>query len=155
MPTDSELAKELLDGLVETDKRGRLRLKYLKKGGPGELNARLALARLLRSDDGLDPRLRESLAELFDPTPPKWQQRKLEFAFRRRGKKTDPYANLQIFLEVVDAVKSGSVAAAAIADTAQKYRLSEELVNSGRNTATSTSSTLHRVGLRLPLSKRS
>jgi hypothetical protein len=128
MQTDFEFAKALLDGIVEPDRRDRLRLRYLKEGSPDELHARRALSKLLRSDEGLDRRLRESLAELLDSTPPPWQQRKLLFAFRRRGRKTDPYANTQIFVEVATAVKSGSTVTAAITDTAQKYQISEELV---------------------------
>ena len=128
MPTDLEFAKALLDGIVETDRRGRLRLRYLEEGSSGELNARVALSKLLRSDKGLNRRLRDFLAELFDPNPPARQQRKLIFAFRRPGKKTDPYANVHVFVEVATAVKSGSTAAAAIADTAQQYGISEELV---------------------------
>jgi hypothetical protein len=128
MPTDLEFAQALLDGIVETDKRGRLRLRYLKEGSSGELNARVALSKLLRSDEGLNRRLRDFLAELFDANPPARQQRKLIFAFRRPGKKTDPYANAHVFVEVATAVKSGSTAAAAIADTAQQHGISEELV---------------------------
>ena len=127
MPTDLEFAKALLDGIVETDRRGRLRLRYLEEGSSGELNARVALSKLLRSDKGLNRQLRDFLAELFDPNPPARQQRKLIFAFRRPGKKTDPYANVHVFVEVATAVKSGSTAAAAIADTAQQYGISEEL----------------------------
>ena len=77
MQTDLEGARVLLDGLVETGERGRLRLRYFKEGSPDELNARRALATLLRSGEELDHRLRESLAELFDPAPPERQQRKL------------------------------------------------------------------------------
>jgi hypothetical protein len=128
MPTDLEFAKALLDGIVETDSRGRLRLRYLQEGSSGEGNAKVALSKLLRSDKELDRRLRESLAELFDRTPPARQQRKLTFAFRRPGKKTDPYANAHIFVEVAAAVKSGSTAAAAITDTAERYGISEERV---------------------------
>ena len=117
----------LLDGLVETDRGGRLRSRYLKDGSPDELNARVALSKLLRSDEGPNRRLRDFLAELFDPNPPARQQRKLIFAFRRPGKKTDPYANAHVFVEVATAVKSGSTAAAAIADTAQQHGISEEL----------------------------
>jgi hypothetical protein len=126
--TDLESARVLLDGLVETDERGRLRLRYFKEGSPDELNARRALATLLRSGEELDHRLRESLAELFDPAPPERQQRKLAFAFRRRGKKTDHYANTQIFVEVHAAIKSGSTVTAAIADIAEEYCRSAELV---------------------------
>jgi hypothetical protein len=83
---------------------------------------------LLRSSGPLDRQLREFLAELFDPKPPTRQQRKLQFAFRRRGKRTDHYANAHIFVEVHTAVKSGSTATAAIADIAERYCISEELV---------------------------
>ena len=151
MPTDFELAKALLDGLVETDKHGRLCSRYLEKGSPSEVNARQALARLLRSDDGFNRQLRESLAELFDSAPPKRQKRKLEFAFRGRGRATDPYANAHIFVEVADAVNSGSTQEKAIVDTAQKHRLSVDLVKkSGWNSARSTSFALHGVALQLP-----
>lgn len=119
--SDLPLARALLDGLVKQDKRGRLRQQYLRADSPNEADARLALARLLRSDGELDRQLRESLAELFDPKPPTRQQRKLAFVFRRRGKRTDHFANAHIFVEVHDAVKSGSKVAAAIVDIAEKY----------------------------------
>ena len=79
---DLPLARALLDGLVKQDKRGRLRQQYLRADSPNEADARLALARLLRSDGELDRQLRKSLAELFDPKPPTRQQRKLAFVFR-------------------------------------------------------------------------
>ena len=92
------------------------------------LDARRALAKLLRSREGPNYRLRQSLAELFDPIPQPLQQRKLTFAFRRRGKKTDHLANTHIFMGVYEAIRSGSKTAEAIADTAEKYDISEDLV---------------------------
>jgi hypothetical protein len=128
MQTNLQRAAVLLDGFVETDRGGRLRLKYLKDGSPDELLARRALATLLRSREGLNYRLRESLAELFDPTPHALQQRKLTFAFRRRGKTTDHYANAQVFVEVYEAIRSGSKTAEAIADIAERFDIGEDLV---------------------------
>ncbi len=128
MQTELERATALLDGLVETDTRGRLRLRYLQEGSPAELDGRRALASLLRSDDGLNPQLRKSLAELFEPEPRAEQQRKLAFAFRRRGKMTDPYANAHIFVEVFEAVSAGSKTTEAIAAVAEKYDISDDLV---------------------------
>jgi hypothetical protein len=61
-----------------------------------ELEARTAIARLLRSEGPLDGQLRTSLAELFDPDPPAWQQRKIRIEGRRTGDLTDHVRNTQI-----------------------------------------------------------
>jgi len=122
-------AKAFLDGRIDQRPDGRIRHKFQGKGTPNEREGRQALVALLRSfDDPLDGQLRESLARLLDPHPPAWEQRKLVFAFRRKGRHTDHYAGTQIFLEVHDAVKCSATAAQAIADVAAKYSISPEQV---------------------------
>jgi hypothetical protein len=59
------LAKVLLDGYTEYDTRGLPRKKYLAK--VAELEARSALASILRNQKPLDHDLREKMAALFDP----------------------------------------------------------------------------------------
>jgi hypothetical protein len=126
--SDLQAARALLDGLIGQKPDGRIFRKYLDRGSPEELEARRELATLLRSPDNLDRQLRESLAGLFDPGPPEWQQRQLVFDFRCRGKPPDHVANTQIFVEVHDSVKSGATASAAILGAAQRFSMSEERV---------------------------
>src|SRR5499427_10722537 len=59
--SDLQLAWMLLYGFVEEGRQGTLRTKYLEKGDPLELQARTAIARVLRSKAPLDAQLREHL----------------------------------------------------------------------------------------------
>src|SRR6516162_2516430 len=95
--SDLQLARELLGGYCDQDRRGRLRSRYLKEGSQEEVDARRAIARLLRSNDPLDRQLRTALAGLFDPDgPPALEQRKISIVWRRRGGHIDHRANTQI-----------------------------------------------------------
>jgi hypothetical protein len=103
---DLQLARVLLAGFVEEDRRGNRRTKYLEKGSHDEMEARQAIGRLLRSNRPLDRQLRGELADLFDP--PAWGQRKIEFVSRRQGQHTDHVRNTQIASYVSHQVKGGS-----------------------------------------------
>jgi hypothetical protein len=98
-------ARALLDGYVEQDGHGRLRAKYFKEGSPEELDARRALAKHLRGDGALDRGIRTSLAALFDPAAPEWEQRKIKIVRRQRGNLIDHVANTQIAQHVLDGGK--------------------------------------------------
>lgn len=73
--SDLQAARAFLEGHLEHDRHGRLRSRYFVSGSPEELAARRALAKVLRSCGPLDRELRISLAGLFDPDPPEWEQR--------------------------------------------------------------------------------
>jgi len=128
--SDSDLhsARALLGGYVAEDHRGRRRSKYLKRGSRDELDARRAIARLLRSKDPLDRQLRESLAGLFDPDFPAWEQRKIEIVAQRRGRSRDHVWNTQIAYHVWDEVSAGRKVVDAINGAVEKFEVSEDLV---------------------------
>jgi hypothetical protein len=124
-------ARALLDGFTVQDKRGRQRHKYLKAGSPKEAHARRALVGLLLGN-ALDHQLRTSLAELFDPDPPSYQQRKITFVNRGRGKLRDHVARTQVVSHMAAQIRGaaqtrGSVNA-AIKSAADKFSMSVEMV---------------------------
>jgi hypothetical protein len=125
--SDLQLARKLLDGFVEKGHQGRLRTRYLERGDPLELQARSAIARLLRSKGPLDAQLRWHLADLFDPVAA-WQQRKIEFVSRRQGKKTDHVRSSQIASHIWDEVERGRRVTAAVISAAKKFALSDDMV---------------------------
>jgi hypothetical protein len=124
--SDLQLARDLLAGFVEEGRQGRRRTRYLDKGSAMELEARTAIARLLRSNAPLDKQVREHLANLFDPTAA-WQQRKIEFVSRRQGRHTDHVRNTQIASHVWDEVKAGGRVTAAVASAAKKLAISDDM----------------------------
>jgi hypothetical protein len=126
--SDLPLARALLDGYVEEDRRGRRHSKYLKRGSREELDARRAMARLLRSKNPLERQLRDSLADLFDPNPPEWEQRKIEIVFQDRGRHRDHVRNTQIAYHVWNQLEAGGTVAAAINSAVEEFEVSEELV---------------------------
>ena len=119
-----ELAKALLIGLVEEDRKGRLHTKYLK--GSKEKQARQAIARLLRSDCALDVQLRWHLANLFDPSF--LEQRTIRFVHMEGGKPIDHIANIHLFSLVWDEVREGKSVTQAVQAVAEKFSLSDEMV---------------------------
>ena len=125
--SDLQLARKLLHGFAEKGHQGRLRTRYLERGDPLELQARTAIARLLRSEGPLDAQLRWHLANLFDPAAT-WHQRKIEFVSRRQGKKTDHVRNSQIASHIWDEVKRGRTASAAMISASEKFAISEDMV---------------------------
>src|SRR5262249_15743149 len=92
--SDLQLAWTLLIGFVD-EARQRPETRYLVKGRAEEVEARRAIARLLGSKYPLDPQLRDQLANLFDPDL-LWEQRTIEFVFRRQGTPTDHIRNTRI-----------------------------------------------------------
>jgi hypothetical protein len=121
--SDLQLATMLLGGFIKQD-----RTRYLEEGTSEELDARRALARLLRSNRPLDRQLRTSLADLLDPDPPAWEPRKIKFVSRRQGQHTDYAKNTQIALHVRDKVREGSKVKDAIKSAADAYAVSEDAV---------------------------
>ena len=126
--SDLQSVRALLDGYVEEDLQGRRRTKYLKPGDPDELDARRALARLLRSSAPLERQLRDSLAGLVDPDSPESEQRKIEIVFQARGRYRDHVRNTQIAYHVWGEVSAGRKVVAAINSAVEKFEVSEELV---------------------------
>jgi hypothetical protein len=125
--SDLQLARRLLDGFVEEGRQGRRRTRYLNKGSAMELEARIAIARLLRRKQApLDNEVREHLANLFDPAAA-WQQRKIEFVSRRQGRHTDHVRNTQIASHIWGEVKAGGRVTAAVASAAKQLAISDDM----------------------------
>ena len=101
-----------------------------------ELEARTAIARLLRSKGPLDRQLDrqlhrqllDRLACLFDPNPRHGEQRKIRIEGRRPGELTDYIRNTQIADHIWDEVKRGQRATAAVESAAEKFALSKDRV---------------------------
>jgi len=123
--SDLQLAWMLLDGEVE-EAQGRRRTRYLEEGM--ELKARTAIARLLRSEGPLDRHLRDSLAGLFDPNPPAWEQRKITIVGRRPGELKDHVRDTHIAYDIWEEVQRGGLVTAAIESAAEKFALSTDMV---------------------------
>jgi hypothetical protein len=66
---DLKLAYDLLAGIPAKDEKGLPVQKYFEAGSRDELEARQALARLLRNGKPLDSLVRVLLADMFDPAP--------------------------------------------------------------------------------------
>jgi hypothetical protein len=125
---NEELAELLLGGFVETDKYNRLRHRHLKEGSAEEREARRAIAKVLRSPVLLGRQLRDSLADLFDPETPGWEQRRIKLVYRRRGKLIDHNRATEVLTEVVMNIRANCSRNKAIGNTAAKFSMSEEMV---------------------------
>jgi hypothetical protein len=123
--SDLQLAWILLAGEVENLQGKR---RKLNEGTPMELEARAAIARLLRSEGPLDRQLRDRLADLFDPDPPGWEQRKIKFKGRRKGGMTDFERNTKIADYIWAEVERGGQVTTAIESAAEKFALSDDSV---------------------------
>jgi hypothetical protein len=119
------LARALLGGYIDHDARGLPHRKYL--AGLEETRARSALAGILRSENPLDPDLRDKLAALFDPAPDTHLASEREIIFRHRGKgqRRDIDRTSAIALHVWDAVRKGSRVNAAIRSAAVRFAIDE------------------------------
>ena len=126
--SDLQLARMLLGGYTHQNRRGRRRSRYLKEGSQQEVDARRAIARLLRSNGLLDRQLRTNLADLFEPSPPAWEQRKIRIVSRRRGRPIDHISNTQIAEHVWEQVRAGAKVTAAIESAADEFGVEPETV---------------------------
>jgi hypothetical protein len=123
-----QLARTLLSGYVERDKRKRLRSKYLKPESPEELKARQALAKLLRSNNPLDRQIRTFLANLVDPDPRQREPRTIRFVLRDKSQRVDPIANTQIAEYVRRLISADATVTEAIARTGDRFGLQKDRV---------------------------
>ena len=126
--SDLQLARMLLGGYTHQNRRGRRRSRYLKEGSQQEVDARRAIARLLRSNGLLDRQLRTNLADLFEPSPPAWEQRKIRIVSRRRGRPIDHISNTQIAEHVWEQVGAGAKVTAAIESAADEFGVEPETI---------------------------
>jgi hypothetical protein len=120
------LATQLLTGRVEQSRSGKLRNVHLE--GTDEQDARLALARLLRSRAPLDREIRIHLANLFDPKPEQWEPRTIKLVHRTKGRSHDAISATQIAQRVHELRKSGESTNSAIGRAAKEFSRSDEAV---------------------------
>lgn len=123
---DRNAALVLLGGFARTNKAGLPRWSYFAEGSEGDHLSRQAIARLLRSDLPVDPRIRAALANLFDPTSS--VDRTITFKFRPSHRRRDHVRDTHIAYAVALAVKNGTGVENAIGEAAQRYSLSESAV---------------------------
>jgi hypothetical protein len=130
MSNDETLIRTLLDGFVSHDDNGLPRKTYPEPGSKEELAGRVALARRLRSGSPLTKEQSELLADLFDAGPDlhPWNDRRIAFEQRYRGRRPQPMANTQIARHVWDRVRSSWGVEQAVNDAMTKYHLSREQV---------------------------
>jgi hypothetical protein len=126
---DIALSHVLLAGFVEEDELGLPHQRYLTD----EHEARMAIARLLRSQEPLPRRIRDALAGMFEPVPsdytdPGARVRVLKIQFRSAARRPDNLRNSVIMQYAYDAWKSGVNVETAIGEAAQKFVLSEDTV---------------------------
>ena len=124
MKRDLENAYILLAGRVVPTDLGINKIEYLRQKGPEEREARLSVARLLRSDKPLDHQLRQHLAALFDPEEDTYPggERRLLFTYRRRpGRYRDNFRNSQIAEYIRGQRKAGLTVEKAIEAATDKF----------------------------------
>lgn len=123
MTGNQDLIVELLCGRTVHDMHGLSEVIYLEEGSYQELEARRALANVLRSSKPLDLGLRTLLADLFDPDRDEID-RKLRFVHRRKGKPwTKAQAEKQIAEFIWAAVQEGTKGESAFSLAMGKFGL--------------------------------
>jgi hypothetical protein len=95
MTKDQERIVELLCGRAEQDQHGLPAHIYMQDGSAEELEARRALARLLRSSTPIEIGLRCILADLIDPDRDE-VDRQIKLKNRREGKPSNALAEKTI-----------------------------------------------------------
>lgn len=130
-------AYALLGGSMRYNKRGLPFNYYLKDGDSEELEARMAIAMLLRSRR-VNGQLLDMLASLFDPRPRVFPdgkahpdflhiaERRIVFRHRARGNRNNNLANSVIAQKIWDRIRAGTGIGDAIQATADEFKLSHE-----------------------------
>jgi hypothetical protein len=127
MTSDEKRIIELLCGRSARDGRGCLRVTYFRKGSPDELEARRALARMLKTSLPLDPGLRFVLADLFDPDRNEID-RIIRFESRRRGRPSNAAAEKEIAEFVWSRRRAGVKSRPAVQEATEKFGLKRSRV---------------------------
>jgi hypothetical protein len=123
MTRDEERTIALICGREAKDKHGLPTRIYLKEGSPEELEARQALARMLRSSRPLDLGLRCILADMIDPECDA-AERTIRIKNRCEGKRTNPLAEKTVAEYMVAMLHEGDGKLEyAIAKATEKFGL--------------------------------
>jgi hypothetical protein len=117
---------ELLCGRVGRDSRGLLRVDYLE--GDEELEARRALARMLKTSLPLDFGLRFLIADLIDPDSDD-VSRRIRFEHRRKGKPSNAAAEKEIAEFIWSQRRAGArMMKSAVPAAMQKFGLKQKQI---------------------------
>jgi hypothetical protein len=138
---DIRAAYDLLEGIGDTDEKGLPVAAYLEEETTREIEARKALARLLRNGRPLDSLVRHLLAGLFDPTPYEYvtksglpdvaQSHKADrqLYFKNPSRRTrQNNRHLKIAFEVGLIANNDEKVDSAISDVAKRYGISKDIV---------------------------
>ena len=125
---DQERIIELICGREAKDKHGLPTRIYLKEGSPEELEARRALARMLRSTRPLDLGLRYILADMIDPDRDE-AERTIRFKNRHMGKRSNALAEKTVarYIEAALPEANGKLES-AVAKAMKKFGLERSRV---------------------------
>ena len=125
---DISIAHAHLCGYSRPMKNGLMRKMYFEEGSDWEIQARTALSGLLRSDMPLPREIRESLADLFAPSPPAHSEitRRIKFVARRRGKEREDYNDSQIGFHVYEQMRAGTTYETAVKATTEKFGFTDD-----------------------------
>jgi hypothetical protein len=118
---DQQLVIQLLFGRIVRNKHQVPRTVYLKEGSPEELEARRALARMLRTSLPLDLGVRFLLADMIDPDNE--CDRRIRFGHRRKGKPSNAIADKEIAEFIWSQVRSGVKTEAATVQAIKRFGL--------------------------------
>jgi hypothetical protein len=119
---DQERIVNLLSGRVVRNKRGLPQVVYLKEGSAEELEARRALARVLRTSKPLDLGLRFCIADLIDPDND-GDGRRIRFEQSRKGKPSNALAEREVAKSIWLQVQAGVKTESAIKSATQEFGL--------------------------------
>ncbi|MGH1571922.1 hypothetical protein ACRAWG_16035 [Methylobacterium sp. P31] len=103
------------------------RQAYYKAGSPEEQRSRQALANILRGNAPIHWRLREELANLFDPNEED-NPRQIKIAFRKRGTRTDSLRETVIASFIRDEVNTHGQTEAAFEEAAKRFGMKRSAV---------------------------
>jgi hypothetical protein len=112
-----QLAGELLVGRAVYDKRGLPRQVFLKPGSAKELEARRALAKVLRTEH--DWSVQTALADMIDPDSGYY--RYIHFQNRRAGKPNEFQAEYHIAEFILTRTKGGKLTKRVIGEVEDKF----------------------------------
>jgi hypothetical protein len=122
MTEDQEQILNLICGREATDQHGLPTRIYFEAGSREELEARRALARMLRSSRPLDLGLRFILADMIDPDRDE-VERTILFKYRREGKRSNPVAEKTVAEYVAAQLEDSGKLESAIAKAMEKFDL--------------------------------
>jgi hypothetical protein len=129
---DEKRIVALLCGRLSRDRRGLPHAIYMKHYSAEEIEARRALARMLRTSLPLDSGVRFVLGDLFDPDLDD-VERTIRFEHRRKGKRSNALAEKEIaefvWLQAQNGARiKGARIKTAVGNAAKKFGIGDDRV---------------------------